>query len=230
MGRKKKEPKVTLTEAEVRDLQTEYIKEIEHDKRYSLEVDPDDIYGLSDEHKKFILNYVQFKSIAAAADLTDISLEQARAYFTAFSTQQEIRRINMGLYQRQFAAKMISMDQLGGYLTSLLTGENVPYADQLKTKDKIQVASMLIHLNELKGQALEDPSVIASRDIGSEIQNLSLKTIQRLLNESNEDEKKDLVEQLNNENQLTEEEKAYLKTLPAKDLLEMINKIDGGKK
>jgi len=181
---------------------------------------------MSDDQKNFIKNYIQFKSIPLAAELSKIDLETAKAFFVAYSTQNEIRRVNSILCKIQFGQKMMSLDDIGGYLTSLIIDNDIPVADRLKTVDKLKVIKMLIDLHVLKTEAVIDPSVITDRDIEADIKELSVDTIKQLLYTNNikeNNDKNELIEKLNIDNVLSAEEIDYLKTLSTKELLELID-------
>lgn len=231
MGRKKKiqSKELTITPANVAQLQKEYTKEIEEDPQYSLEPDPTGELQMSDTQKDFIRHYVEFKNINAAAELTYIDADTAKAFFVAYNTQQEIRRINRALYHRQFAAKLVSLDDIGGYLSSLLTGDNVPLADQLKTTEKLRVIELLLRVNEMKSQSMQDPSQLANSDIESQLKKLSVKTIQQLLVQQNNtvviQQKNDAINKLD-DGTLSVEEKAYLSSLPMSELLKLIDETN----
>ena len=202
-----------------------YMEYLESNPLTSLEIDPDNIYDMNEDQKKFIKNYIQFKSIPLAAELSNIDLDTAKSYFMAYSSQNEIRRINSALCKVQFAQKMMSIEDIGGYLSSLIVDNNVPIADRLKTVDKLKVIKMLIELHVLKKNATDDPSLISEKDIEADIRELSIDTIKRLIytnNQKNQDEKSELIKELNINNTLSSEEIDYLKTLSVKDLLQLI--------
>lgn len=231
MPKKKKQPEIVheISVEEVPQLQAEYQHELDTRPEFSLEPDPERKYKMTTVQKDFIKYYVQFKSINTAGKLCGIQPDEARQIFVSWQTQSEIRRINRALYHRQFMSKMLSIDQLGGYLTSLLTDENVPLADQLRTPEKLRVVDMLLKLNEMKRDGFENPSELAEKDIEVEIKQLSIETIQRLLlTSATVKDKNAAIAKLSEDKQLTIEEKAYLATLPLKDLLEMINDKKGG--
>lgn len=212
-------------------LEEGYRNNLKTDIRFSLEVDPENKYHMLDDQKRFIKNYVQFKNIPLAAKLTEIDEVTATSYFMAYSSQQEIRRINLAMYHRQFDTKMVTIDEIGGYLTSLLTDENVPIADRLKTKDKLEVAKMIIDLNKLKANALEQPQILDAVVIEDQLKDLSVESIQHLINvsansEKVENDREEVIEQIRQNNeQLTPEELAYMKTLPLDSLLEMLESL-----
>lgn len=201
-------------------IQKEYISELERNPKYSLEVDPEDKYLMSDLQKKFTKYYIEFKNVNTAAELAEIDMDTAKQFFISYPTQCEIRRINLALYQRQFARKLLNIDEIGGYLTSLLTDEFVPIGDQLKTTDKLKVVQMLIDLNKFKIESMITPSEVMEKDLDAQMKELSIDTIKKLL--STKEKKQDIAGQVAEE--LSPEETAYLSTLPTKDLLELIER------
>ena len=231
MGRKKKTPLSNESLIEVSRqataLQKEYISDLDTNPKYSLEVDPENKYHMSEQQKEFIKHYVNFKSVATAAEICGIDMDIAKAYFVSFQSQAEIRRINLALYQRQFANKLLTLDEIGGYLTSLITDENVPLADQLKTIDKLKVISMLIDLNKTKIESLSNPTTIMAQDLDIEIKNLSIQTIQQLLKA---EKKPKVIETGEFAEVLSPEENAYLSTLSTKELLSLIDETNKGDK
>ena len=209
-------------------LQKEYEKELEENPEYSLVVNAEGKYDMSEEQKKFVEYYVQFKSVSTACDLLGIEREVGLNYFVAYSTQQEIRRINRALYHRQFSQKMLDLDQIGGFLSSLVTDENVPLASQLNNVDKLKVINMIMEVMKLKKEALIDPEpLMKNNDISLEIKNLSINTLQNMLNNINKTNKDQ--DEIVIEESLTPEEKAYLETLPTEDLLKILEETSEDK-
>ena len=217
-----------MTDEQVNELQEQQAKLIETDPKYSLLVDPEDKYSMDAMQKKFIEYYVEYGSINFAAELAQIDADTAKAYFAAYSTQQEIRRIKKAMYQRQFSTKLATLDEIGGWLTAVLTDE-VPVSQQVKTSEKLRVAQMILDLHKYKREAMIDPQDIMSKDLDSQIKKLSVNSIQALLKESDKENKvKDEIDKL----ELSFEEKAYLESLPADDVLAMLENINnkGGKR
>ena len=201
--------------------------EYETNPEFSLEVDPTNKYSMTEAQKAFIKKYCDFKSIPMAAELCGLDLDTAKSYFVAWSSQQEIRRINRAMYQRQFAHKLLSIDEIGGYLSSLITDENVPLADRVKTMDKVRIAQMLIDLQLYKKQAIDDPSNIIDADIETDIKQLSIKSIKMLLYQKKDKKKDDVIDMKDTE--LLPEEEAFLKTLPAEELLKLVDETNTDK-
>ena len=218
--RKKEEALVSL-QNESNLLEKQYLEELESNPKYSLVVDPENKYDMSEKQKLFVKQYIDTKDIATAAYLTGIDIEIAKTYYIAYSSQCEIRRINLAMYQRQFANRLLSLDEIGGYLSSLIVDVNLPSADKLKTADKLKVLQMLIDLNKMKIEAMQNPEVIMSKNIDSQLKNLSIETIKDLLTTTRKNPNNVIYEVTGNE-VLSPEENAYLSTLNTDELLNII--------
>lgn len=211
-----------MTDAQIDELQAKQAQLIETDPKYSLVVDPEDKYNMDALQKKFVEYYVEYGSINFAAELAQIDMDTAKLYFAAYSTQQEIRRIKKAMYQRQFATKLATLDDIGGWLTAVLTDE-VPVSEQVKTSEKLRIAQMIIDLHKYKRESMIDPQDIMSKDLDSQIKKLSVNSIQALLKQSDKENKvKNEIDKL----ELSFEEKAYLESLPTDDVLAMLENIN----
>ena len=123
---------------------------------------------------------------------------------------------------------MLDLDQIGGFLSSLVTDENVPLASQLNNVDKVKVINMIMEVMKLKKEALIDPEpLMKNNDISLEIKNLSINTLQNMLNNINKTNKNQ--DEIVIEESLTPEEKAYLETLPTEDLLKILEETSEDK-
>lgn len=221
-----------VSNTELIETQQAYVEELNSNPEYSLEPDPTGELNFDIVKKDFVRHYVNFKNIGAAAELAGIDPDLAKQYFVSYDVQREIRRINRALYHRQFSSKLISIDEIGGYLSSLLTGENVPIADQLKTPEKLRIIELLFKLNEMKRDGMNNPGKLAHQDLESQIKKLSVKTIQHML--ATNDKSNVVLHQKNeiiasfDDGTLSVEEKAYLSTLPVSDLLKLVEDINKG--
>lgn len=206
-------------------------KELDTNPEFSLEVDPTNKYSMSENQKKFVKNYCEFKSIPMSAELSGISLDEAKSYYVAYSSQQEIRRINRAMYQRQFSNKLLSIDEISSWLSSLITDENVPIADRVKTMDKVRIAQMLIDLQLYKNDAINNPSKLIDANIETEIKELSIKSIKTLLKQKDEIKNKKIesIDATNSTQELSPEEEIFLNTLPTKDVVNLLNESNDKK-
>lgn len=234
MKKKKTNKELIIPGSEVLELQKGQLNELESNPKYSLDVDPEGKYNLNPVQKSFITNYVNFKNVNTAAEVSGYNQDDANKFFVSYACQQEIRRINMALYQRRFASKLISIDEISGYLSSLLTDEYVPLADQLSSTEKLKVVDTLIRLNEMKQNAMKNPAELMNSNIDTDLKNMSITTIQQLIVQANEpDGKKNmLLQTVDSKNVLTPEERSYLETLPTTELIKIVNDInkEGGDK
>lgn len=222
---------LTISQTDVANLQKEYLSELDTNPEYSLEPDPTGELHFDLIQKDFVRHYVNFKNINAAAELSHIDADLAKQYFVSYDVQQEIRRINRALYHRQFSSKLLSIDDMSGYLSSLITGENVPIADQLKTTEKLRVVELLLRLNEMKMNGMSNPSNILHQNLEAQIKNLSVGAIQQLLVQQNNtvviQQKNEAISAID-DGTLSLEEKAYLSTLPVEELLKLLEETNKG--
>ena len=230
--KKKKKEMISASEIENSSkVIIDYQKEIDNDSQYSLDVDPLNVYNMPEQQKAFIRAYIEFKNLSFAADMCGIDIDTAKAYFSSYSTQQEIRRINRALYHRQFTTKVLSLEEIGGYLTSIITEENIPIIDRLPTKEKLKAVSMLLELTKLKAEVINNPEKIIEVDVESKLKTLSIDTIRGLLsqcqNPKSSDDKNELIKGVYGNN-LSPEEIDYLKTLSTDELLQLIEETKKG--
>lgn len=235
MSKKKKQEIVNVRQP---DIGMNYLKSLEDDPKYQIEVDPDGFYEMSPEHKTFVKLFVQYRNLAVVAELMNIDPALAKDYFTRYSTQQEIRRINTAIYHRQVATNIIAFEDIGSYLSSWLIGADIPEADRLTKSEKLQVVRLLMDWHKSMREIIQKPEIITVETIEDEIKELSVANIKQLLatksilNKNKEkkqskplpniDDKDELIAQLNEDNMLSKEELEYLETLSAKDLLRLL--------
>lgn len=212
-------------------LEDGYIEKLEKDNKYSMRIDPENKYNLSDTQKDFIRFYVDWKNIPLASQMAGIDKSTGIAYYNSYPVKMEIRRLSLAMYHRQFATKMLNMDEIGGYLTSLLMDVNVAEADKLNVKDKIGIAKMLVEINEKKSKAVIDPENIIDVDINEELENLSVDAIHQLIASSNNGKtrktKEDLIEEIKllNDDRLSMEEISQLSMMTVEQLSKIVERL-----
>lgn len=232
-----KSKKTDVPVDKVSDAQKDLALTLGEDIRYSLTVDPIGSLGLSDDQKRFLQAYIEFKNIPTAAQIAGIDEKDAMQYFFDSTCRSEIRRINLALYYRKFEKKLLTIDQIGGYLTSLLVDDDVVEAEKLKGRDKLEVAKMIIDLNKLKADSFSNPRTFDNVDF-EEIEELSPEDLKKIIQETVKpskekqketedlDKKKDeLIAQLN-PNGLDVSEIAYLKTCTLEELEKLVKETE----
>ena len=214
MGRKKK--------VDLEKLKEEYAIELANNPELALTVDPTNKYSFTDEEKKFIEVYVQMKNVAYATSVSGMDESTAMGFFVDYKTQCEIRRINKAICQLQFQNKMATLDEIGGYLTSLLEGNTV-VGETLSIQDKLKVTDMLMKVHQIELDAIEKPQTILTRDLNIDLSKLSTKTIKALI----DNYKANDIDEIVNSN-MSPEEIANLKTQSSQilELIKLVNKGD----
>lgn len=214
-------------------VELDYIKELDTNPKYSLKVNPENKYNMTMLDKEFVTNYIQFKNVNTVAEIMKIGQDVANQIFVSYPVQCEIRRINNAMYHRQFATRLLNVEEIGGFLTSLLIDNYVPLADQLKPKEKLQVIDLILKVNEMKAKSITDPGELMNKDLNEQLKNLSVETLQQLISQNSDKKRKtSIINDLDKDANFSIEEKAYLETLSTQELLKLVddtNKHKGGK-
>lgn len=233
MGRKKKTtPLISqLGTEEFKVKQIEYLNTLKTNPQYSLLVDPENKYDLNVQEKEFIGLYCEFKNVETAAMMSKMELEEAFALFATYACQQEIRRINVAMYQTQFANRLIGLEELGGYLSSLLE-DNVPVGDRISPQDKLQVAKLILDLHKYLKELPSNPIDIIEVPIEEELRSLSINSIKALIeqthkvNKKDKEDKEEIIQSFADYDKFSREEISFLKTLSTKELLDLLNGVE----
>lgn len=220
--KKKKLDLEKLTSEEFQEKKDEYFEVLKTNPQYSLLVDPENKYNLTDEEKNFIGTYCEFKNIELAAMMSNITVDRAMALFSSYACQQEIRRINVAMYHQKFANKLLSIEELGGWLSSVLM-DDVPASDRITTSEKIKVVEKILQIHEMLQEGIQSPRDIIEVNIEEQLKDLSVKSIKNLLKETNKKESNDdIIKEFEDFDIFTDEEIAYLKTLTSEELLSLL--------
>lgn len=224
-----------IAQQNVLQIEAEYKQELDTNPEYSLVVDPTNKYGMSSLTKEFIRYYVDYRNISTVANFCNIENDEALDILNSFPVQQEIRRITRALYHRQFSKKIMTMNEIGGFLSSLIEDSEIPIADRLSNKEKLGVVRLLIDINEIKIKAMTDPSVLMMKDISDLVKDLSVGAIKSLINQTNttnnvNEVNRNIINIANderikkNEPVLSPEESAYIESLSVDEALALLNK------
>lgn len=221
--KKKKLDLGKLTSEEFLEKKNEYFEILKSNPQYSLLVDPENKYNLTEEEKNFIGIYCEFKNIELAAMMSQISVDRAMSLFSSYACQQEIRRINVAMYHQKFANKLLSVEELGGWLSSVLM-DDVPASDRITTSEKIKVVEKILQIHELLQNGIQNPKDIIDLNIEEQLKNLSVSSIKNLLKETNEPKKSndELIQEFEDFDIFTDEDIAYLRTLTTEELLSLL--------
>lgn len=203
MPRKKKEHQITIVT----------------DPERSLIIDANNVYQWTELQKKFLEYYIQTKSLKTSCLMSGYDEKDASVFLLSFDAQKEIRRINTAMTQMQFQNKMATLNEIGGYLTSLLTGCTVQ-SEQLTTQEKMQVVDMLLKVHKLEIDAIKEPQTIIARDLNVDFSKLSVKTLKTLIDNYDSQD----IDVIMNSN-LSPEEIANLKA-QGREIAEIVNNLN----
>ena len=214
-------------------LKSDYIDKLSTDAAYSLVVDPENQYNFGETTKKFIKHMVNCNDVIKVCKILKINPEEGQKIYFTDGVRSEIMRLKSAVYHRQFAGRMINLDEIGGYLTAVLM-DNVLDCDKADLDQKIKISKLLIDLNDRKNKIVEDPNAIdvIPNNINDEIKDLSVDAIKSLLEAKNKkkenhkapvrDAKDEIISQIKEKNNLTDEEAEALQALSTKELFDIL--------
>lgn len=226
---KKKQQNDVVPVALVREGQESLMTALEKDPEFSLEPDPTGALGLTEQQKKFLISYGEFRSIPLASQLVGITEEEGRDFFFDPICKAERERINRVRNYRKFSRRLLTIDEVGGYLTSLLIDEDVGAGDQLSSKDKLQITKQIIDLNKLKAEAFSNPATVIDadyEDVG--VKDLTPEELKDLIEKTKEEKhdnsarKNELIAQINKDKLLDGSELDYFYTCSVKELEKLL--------
>lgn len=216
---------------EMGEAQEKFKELVETDPKYSLSIDPLGVCDFTDEEADFIAYMIQYKNVQFVTTvLMNLSLQKGVEIYKSYKVQEEIKRLNRALYARRLTGSMATLDQIGSYLTSGLLDENVPIADRWSAKEKIAASSLLVKLNILKKNAVNEPKVLEVIEVQRDLEKLNPNDIKKLIemNDEGNSEKEKLIDIINEDGLLSMEEVANLRSMPLKDLQDLVDTITKG--
>lgn len=161
----------------------ELIKALSEEERNALYVlDRDDTgHTFSDLEKKFITQWVEFKNLVVVSSMLGISQKDSSVMLADPHIRLEIDRISQARMKFRFARRILTLDECESYLTTTITDEGVPLAEQLSSKDKLSAMKLLLEVKDMKAQGFANPTVIDNTPVEQQLEQLSVETIKQLI-------------------------------------------------
>lgn len=204
MGETKKQDANLIPISMVRDAQNELTVALEHDPKYMISADPTGALGLNETQKRFIDAYIECRSISYACQLTGITEEEGRDIYFDPICKRERDRINRALNYRRFSRRLLSIDEVGGYLTSLLMDEDFGLGERLTAKDKLTVTRQILDINKMKAEAYMNPRILENVEfVEKDTKDMSAEDLKKLIDQTKQtsaavqNEKQKLIDKLN---------------------------------
>lgn len=199
---------------------------LNEDPKYALEVDPTGMLGMSEKEKNFTKWYMQHRNIAVASQLAGVSVEDGMLIYASFACQSELSRMDMAYKLRQLNNSTLTLEQIGSILTGYVL-DQLPEVERLSTKEKIGAMKMIIDLHALKQKVIEEAKPIDVVDIEDQIKDMSVDGLMTLIEQTKSsdienDEKEQLIMQIDDASALSNDDLHYLRTLSIKELKKLL--------
>lgn len=198
---------------------------------YTLKVDdkdPSNSYTFNDNEKLFISNWIEYKNVNIVSQIMNIDNDTILNYLNNYYINNEIKKLEEDITKKRLSQKILTLDELQSYLSSLIVDYNVPQNEKLSTKDKISAIKMLTEIKELKAQTINGNNIINAIPETDRLNELSVDTIKSLLNMNNlnktDEEKKKIINELLSISNLSSTEIIELQNKPLDELKDLLSK------
>lgn len=181
-------------------------------------IDAQNEYFMTDIQKEFVFLYTQYHDPFVVGEMLHLTLEETFEVWSNYYVKRALEQLGKIMFYKQLAVKLDSIDELGGYLTSLLTDQNIPECDKLSPKEKLSICDLIIKLNEYKATLFIRSPDFVYKDL-PEGNPTKEKIIEFLKSKPKKEERQRKASQLPPEVSIFE--RIYLEALP-KDQFDMI--------
>lgn len=162
------------------------------------EWDPTGCHKFTDREKEFIRTWLQWENIPMTAQALHCQINEVTDKLNDYYIYNEIRRLEAQLNAFRLKTKIMSLDEMQAYLSSMILDDNVPIGLRLSQKDKLLAMRLLNEVKRTKNEAYTgNVSVIDAIPAPNDLQQLSVDTIKALLeHHDDQDEKNEVIQEL----------------------------------
>lgn len=146
----KRQKKLDAFKEALRSLDEDCEEFREYASSLEFHIDTQNEYFMTDVQKEFVLLYTQYHDPFVVGEMLHLTLEETFEVWSNYYVKRALEQLGKIMFYKQLAIKLDSIDELGGYLTSLLTDQNIPECDKLSPKEKLSICDLIIKLNEYK--------------------------------------------------------------------------------
>ena len=144
------------------------------DQKYRLQLSP--------EYIDFINIFYQNNDLRLTQQLLNIKPENLVNFYKDPRTNYIINILNKNKTKEIFKKKMMSLEELGSFLTNRILDTNTVEKDKFSTKDVLEASKVLIDIHKLINSYMEQPQMLNNYTVvQNQFDNLSVNEIKDLL-------------------------------------------------
>ena len=96
--------------------------------------------------------------------------------------QEEINRLEFAYYKERTQRKVMTYDEIGAYLSSLIVGQTIPFKDKLNSAGKLEAMKLLISWYEKREEIYaQNNDEILDISLDEQLHELSVESIKNLI-------------------------------------------------
>lgn len=163
-----------------------------NDPEYSTEVDPQNKLGFTGQQRNFITMYIQYNDVGMML-ASGFTMDDITTLRSTPKIWNECQRIEKAIVAHRLVGKVLSLDELAAFLSSMVMGIGLPAHERLTPNAKLQAIRLLFEYVALssKPDALFNAIEVESQEIDKKVANMTTEEIRLFL--LNKDSFKNLV-------------------------------------
>lgn len=165
----------------------------------AFKIDPENIYDFKEDEKEYIRLMLIYNDLYIIAkvmlsknyitlpdDVNDLSMidpfSLLAPYMSNDNIKQEISRLELERFKAQKNAKIMSYEEIGSYISSLISGELLSYKNKLSPQDKIKALKLLLEWYENRENVISNNSdETFDYSLDEQLHELSIDTIKNMI-------------------------------------------------
>lgn len=145
-------------------------------------VDPTGMHEFTEDERVLIETWIQYKNLDLVSQVTHLDMPSLLNKINSYYISNEIKRIEETYNQMRLCKGIMSLDDMQSYLSSMIVDFDMPYAERIAPKDKLNAIKTLMQVKMAKEQSFK-PDVIDVLPTEEDLDNLSVESIKLLLNQ-----------------------------------------------
>lgn len=119
--------------------------------------------NLNDSQRDFITIFFQTNSLNMTRNLLNLSVEDCVLLYKDPLVRDTLRKLEIERQKKLFKNKMLSLEQLGIFLSNHLIDYDMPLSERFDNKEKIDATKLLLDIHKTMNSYVENPNILMSQ-------------------------------------------------------------------
>lgn len=119
--------------------------------------------NLSNSQRDFITIFYQTNSLNMTKNLLNLSVDDVVFLYKDPLVRDILRKLEVERQKKLFKRKMLSLEELGIYLSNHLVDYDLPLSEKFDNKEKLDASKLLLDIHKTMNSYVENPNVLMSQ-------------------------------------------------------------------